>query len=71
LTTEEAMIELQATILEYKHALEHAVMPHPVPGAPPHEACPDCQRLCQSALDGANREMCREMAEEFTQDDSP
>lgn len=56
--------ELRATILEYEHALQHAVDPHPVPGAPPHEACPDCQRLCQSALDGVNREGFREIAED-------
>lgn len=70
LTTDEAVLELRAQVLEYEHALEHAVDPHPVPGAPPHTACPDCQRLCQSALDGVNREGFREIAKEIL-DDTP
>lgn len=47
----ELTVELRATILEYEHALEHAA------DTGPHHttACPDCQRLCQSALDGVNR----------------
>lgn len=56
------VLELLAKVLEYEHALEHVRDPHPVPGAPPATACPDCQRLAQSALDGVNREGFTEMA---------
>lgn len=42
--------ELQAQILEYEHAIEHVTDDHT---GKPH--CEDCQRLCQSALDGVNR----------------
>lgn len=76
MTTQEALqeavselTELKATVLEYEHALRHAVDPHPVPGAPPHTACPDCQSLCQSALDGVNRGGFREIAQEIVDAD--
>lgn len=61
--------ELLAAVLEYEHALQHAIDPHPVPGAPPHDACPDCQRLCQSALDGVNRADFLEWATEILHPD--
>jgi hypothetical protein len=41
--------DLHAAMLEYEHALEHVAEHHDGP------ACPDCQVLAQSALDGLNR----------------
>jgi hypothetical protein len=49
------IVGLLATIVEYEHALEHVADSH-MPAT-----CPDCQSLAQSALNGVNREMCREI----------
>lgn len=57
------IVELLAKVYEYEHALEH------VADKRTHEElsqvfCEDCAQLAQSAFDGVNREMCREMAQE-------
>lgn len=50
--------ELEAEILEYRHALEEVVDCMTEPG------CEDCRAMAQGALDGLNREMCLEMVRE-------
>lgn len=60
MTDEYSQVELLAKVLEYEHALKHAVDPHPVE----EPACEQCQRLCQSALDGVDRPDFREIAQE-------
>lgn len=52
-------IDLQAKVMEYEHVLGHVCDKHPVPGAPPHTACPECQRMAKLALDGTYREQYR------------
>lgn len=60
MTDEYDQVELLAKVLEYEHALQHAVDPHPVE----EPACAQCQTLCQSALDGVNRADFRDIAQE-------
>lgn len=50
------IVEHLAKIEEYEHALEHIAEFHPT-----GPVCPDCQTLAKGALDGLNREMCREI----------
>lgn len=54
------VVELKAKVLEYEHALEH------IADKASHQEhsqvfCTECVKLAQGALDGVNREMCREM----------
>lgn len=47
---------------EYEHALEHVAEEH-IP------QCDGCRTLAQSALDGLNRDMCRELVTGDFEDD--
>lgn len=55
---------LLAMVLEYEHALEHAVEDHTTLGP----VCTDCQALCQSALDGRNATDFLDIAREIIND---
>lgn len=46
------IVDLQAEILEHRHALAEVV---------DCGKCDECQRMAQSSLDGVNRDMCVEM----------
>lgn len=50
----QTILELQAQILEYEHALQHVVY---------CKSCNDCERLAQSALDGLGRQDFRDSIE--------
>ena len=58
------IIELQAKILEYEHALEHIAdkQTHIDMGV---VYCEDCVKLAQSALDRDNAEDFRDIARDF------
>lgn len=60
--------DLLAKVFEYEHALEHIAedSEHHKPAG-----CVDCQRLARTALDGANRDSFREMADDVLNCDSP
>jgi hypothetical protein len=49
------VVEMQAQIAEYEHALEHVADPH-------EGGCPQCAVLARSALGGVGRADFQEMA---------
>lgn len=66
---EDALFEERAKVLHYEHVLEHVCDKHPVPNAPPHTACPECQRMARQALDGEHREEFRDLQRWFDEPD--